>query len=112
MKAIMVILIVLWVFVITVAAVNLYRLYLVHQLQMRVLKDYQTIAQVPNIFEYVLDSLNHDIAIADSLSKDIDKPFPLKDKDSNWMLIRLAVILLTIFTALSYWFYYKKQASD
>lgn len=111
-KTLMIVLIILWVFVIAVSAVNLYRQYVVHSLQKRILKDYQDLAAVPSIYKDLTDSLQTDIKLADSLFHAIDKPFPLKNKETNWLLIRLSVILLTVCTALSYWLYYKKQAED
>jgi len=106
----MIVLIGLWLVIIIITAVNMYRQYQVSQQQMRIINDYKLKSEVQDIFKNVQDSLSQNIKTAERLAKELDKPFPFSNKSTNWLFIRLMIILLTVATGLNYFLYYRKQS--
>ena len=111
-KWILVILLILWVCMLVIAGINMYRHYQVYKLDKRILQDYKDMSALDKIFKPVHDSLQKDILICDSIKTMTDKPFPLKDNRQNWLFIRILVVFLTILTILVFWFYYQNKAKE
>jgi hypothetical protein len=111
-KWIMILLIALWLCLIVITGVNIQRQYQLTKLQNRILSDYKLMSEVNGIFKDTLDSLQNDIKIAEKLRREAIKPFPLKDSYTNWLLLRISVVLLTLITIAVYWFYYKRKAQE
>ena len=109
-KTVVIVLIVLWLCLAGILAVNIWRQYQVGRLQMRMLDDYKMMSEVPDFFDRVQDSLYNDAQAAEKTALALSKPFPINDSDRNWLLMRLAVILLALFSIAAFWFYYKKKS--
>ncbi len=107
-KILVIIMIVLWVGLIAIAAVNMYNQYLVGQQNTRILKAYQYKAETRPTDRNVQDSLYREIAQAESLANALIKPFPIKSIYWNWLILRLTMIFMTIVTIILMWLHYKK----
>jgi hypothetical protein len=108
MKYLTILTAILWVGMILVMAVNMRNQFLVNQQSLKVIKLYKQNPSVDNIFRNVHDSLRTELSKAEARTSALVKPFPFKDVRTNWLILRLVVVLLTIATALQLWFYYKK----
>jgi len=78
----------------------------------RIMNDYEDKSKAELIFKEFHDSLDRDIAMAESLKVKLDKSFPLEDKKQNWLMLRIVMIFLTVLTIITYWFYYKKNLEE
>ncbi|MFO7660491.1 MAG: hypothetical protein R6V77_06230 [Candidatus Cloacimonadaceae bacterium] len=112
LRTLIIVLIVLWLCLLAIAGVNFQRQYQLGKQNMRILKDYELKSAVDEVFKVFHDSVDKDIALAEQAKTDIDQSFPLKDQKLNWLLLRLAMIVLTVLTVLTYWLYYRKLTKD
>lgn len=102
---------VIWAILIIITAVNMYNHYLISKQNMKVLKIYQVMTSLSPISKTALDSLSMEIAKAESLSVALNKPFPLKDAKQNWLMLRIAIIVMSILTGSLLWLHYRKSSS-
>ena len=93
---------------IVIMAVNMRNQFLVNQQSLKVIKLYKLDSSVDNVFRNVHDSLRTEISKAAAKSRALVKPFPFDDVKTNWLILRLAVVFLTMATALQLWLHYKK----
>jgi len=108
-RILVIVLIFFWIILIGISAVNVYNQYQVSQQSLRVIKAYKLKTEVNPIFSNVHDSLNREIAQAESLSRALIKPFPIKSLYWNWLILRLAMIIMTIVTGILLWLHYKRD---
>ena len=108
MKLLTVLLAILWLSLIFIMGVNMYNQFQVSQQSLKVIRLYKFKSECPKTFTSVIDSLNTEIAKTEARVGTMGKPFPIKDAAKNWIMLRLAVILLSIITGIILWFHYKK----
>jgi len=108
-KTLMAVLLVLWFILALVLGINIYRQYRVSNLQVRMLNDLKLISETPGFATAVQDSLYRDANAAESLAQKLIKPFPFSERRQTWLALRLTVILLTLSTLASFWYYYKHR---
>jgi hypothetical protein len=111
-KKLVIALIVLWIALIAISAVNMFNQYQVSQHNFKILKSYQLKSEVPPMFTTVIDSLNREIATAEAMTKSLVKPFPIKDPHWNWLFLRISIVLLAVVTFILIWKHYKKGLTE
>ncbi len=105
----MAVLLLLWFVLALVLGINIWRQYRVSSLQVRMLNDLKLASQAPDFATALQDSLYRDAALADSLAQQLIKPFPFSERRQTWLALRLSVILLTLSTLASFWYYYRHR---
>ena len=111
-KWITIVLAVLWLLTAVIVGINIHRQYIVSKLQTRILNDYTLMSEVDDIFKNVQDSLRRDAEAAEKLLGEMKKPFPKEASFINWLVLRSAIIFLTLATIVMFWFYYRNKAKE
>lgn len=109
MKPIVIVLIVLWIGLIFITAVNMHNQFLINRQSLRIVKLYQLKAELNPIFRDAQDSLSNEIVKAEQLSKQLVKPFPIKNEKQNWLMLRLTVVFLSVLSGSMLFMHYKKN---
>lgn len=110
-RILVIIMIVLWVSLIVITGVNMFNQFLVNKQSMRLIKTYQMKSGLSPAYTALHDSLNKEIAAAESLSIALSKPFPLTNQKTNWIFLRLAIIFMSLVSGITLWIYRKNKAS-
>ena len=111
-KWIIIVLAALWIITAVVVGINIHRQYLVSRLQLRILNNYKLMAQTDDIFKNVQDSLLKDAAATEKLIEKMKTPFLSETPFMNWLVLRGAVVILTIISIIIFWIYYRKKARE
>ncbi|GEM_PF-3353433 len=112
LRNLILVLVIVWIGLLALLGLNMYSQHQVSRQNMRILKDYELKSAADEIFQAYHDSLDQDITLAEQARTEVDISFPLKGQKLNWLLLRVAVILMTILTIVAYWLYYKKMPRD
>lgn len=105
-------LVLVWIGLLALLGINMHNQHQISKQNMRILKDYELKSAADEVFTSYHDSLDQDITLAEQAKARLDRSFPLKDRKLNWLLLRLAVILMTILTILAFWLFYKHNMAD
>jgi hypothetical protein len=111
-KGIMLVLIALWLCLIAVTGLNLYRQHQLGRLQTGILNDFKLISEIPDIFKDKQDSILQDISLKEKQRTKAAISFPLKDTMHNWLLLRIAAVCMTLITIAVYWFHFKRIVKE
>jgi hypothetical protein len=112
LKVFLIILITLWVLVTALIAINIYRQFQVSGLQVKIMAKYKSLSEVDDHFTAYQDSLLKDAERMQALVEKMKKPFPVDSPLVSWVVMRTAVVILTLLTAITFWFYYRHKANS